>query len=55
MACRNQTKGAEALARVKDEHPAATAELVELDLADLASVRKAANDVARPSRPASTC
>ena len=45
MACRNQSKGAEALARLKDEHPTASAELVELDLADLASVRKAANDV----------
>jgi NAD(P)-dependent dehydrogenase (short-subunit alcohol dehydrogenase family) len=45
MACRNQTKGAEALARVKDEHPRATVELLELDLADLGSVHKAANDV----------
>ena len=45
MACRDQRKGAEALGRIKDEQPAATAELLELDLADLASVRKAANDV----------
>jgi NAD(P)-dependent dehydrogenase (short-subunit alcohol dehydrogenase family) len=45
MGCRNQLKGAEALARVIDEHPRASAELVELDLADLSSVHKAANDV----------
>jgi NAD(P)-dependent dehydrogenase (short-subunit alcohol dehydrogenase family) len=45
MGCRNQIKGAEALARVIDEHPRASAELVELDLADLSSVHKAANDV----------
>jgi NAD(P)-dependent dehydrogenase (short-subunit alcohol dehydrogenase family) len=45
MACRDQRKGAEALGRIKDEHPAATIELLELDLADLASERKAANDV----------
>ena len=45
MACRDQRRGAEALARIKDEQPAAAVELVELDLADLASVRKAANDV----------
>jgi NAD(P)-dependent dehydrogenase (short-subunit alcohol dehydrogenase family) len=44
MACRNQEKGAEALARVKAEHPDAKAELLELDLADLSSVRRAAND-----------
>ncbi|MEY2566627.1 MAG: hypothetical protein QOE35_1156 [Actinomycetota bacterium] len=45
MGCRNQIKGAEALARVIAEHPRASAELVELDLADLSSVHKAANDV----------
>jgi NAD(P)-dependent dehydrogenase (short-subunit alcohol dehydrogenase family) len=45
MGCRNQVKGAEALTKVLDEHPRAHAELVELDLADLASVHKAANDV----------
>ena len=45
MACRDQRKGADALGRINDEHPTATVELVELDLADLASVRKAANDV----------
>ena len=45
LACRNQGKGAEALERIKDEHPRASVELLELDLADLASVRKAANDV----------
>jgi NAD(P)-dependent dehydrogenase (short-subunit alcohol dehydrogenase family) len=45
MACRDQRRGAEALARIKDEQPAGAVELVDLDLADLASVRKAANDV----------
>ncbi|MDQ1374071.1 MAG: hypothetical protein QOJ09_1409 [Actinomycetota bacterium] len=51
LACRNQTKGAEALARVTAEHPRATIELLELDLADLGSVRKAANDtLARHAR-----
>jgi NAD(P)-dependent dehydrogenase (short-subunit alcohol dehydrogenase family) len=45
LACRNQTKGAEALTRIRDEHPSGATELVELDLADLASVHKAANDV----------
>jgi NAD(P)-dependent dehydrogenase (short-subunit alcohol dehydrogenase family) len=45
MACRDQRKGAEALGRLRDEQPTATAELLELDLADLSSVHKAANDV----------
>jgi NAD(P)-dependent dehydrogenase (short-subunit alcohol dehydrogenase family) len=44
LACRDQRKGADALARITAEHPAAAIELLELDLADLASVRKAAND-----------
>jgi NAD(P)-dependent dehydrogenase (short-subunit alcohol dehydrogenase family) len=45
MACRNQEKGAAALQSVRDQHPAATVELLELDLADLASVRKAAEEL----------
>jgi NAD(P)-dependent dehydrogenase (short-subunit alcohol dehydrogenase family) len=50
MACRNQAKGADALAQVRGEHPGASAELLELDLADLASVRRAA-DEARARHP----
>jgi NAD(P)-dependent dehydrogenase (short-subunit alcohol dehydrogenase family) len=44
MACRNQAKGADALARVQAEHSRADVALLELDLADLASVRKAADE-----------
>ena len=43
MACRDATRGAAALDRVRAE---GTAELVSLDLASLASVRAAAQDVA---------
>ena len=42
MACRNQEKGEAALRSVREQHPQASVELLELDLADLASVRKAA-------------
>src|SRR5688572_27434533 len=45
MACRNQEKGAAALQSVREQHPAATVELLELDLADLASVRKASEEL----------
>ncbi len=40
LACRDQTRGAAAVARVLDQAPGAEVELAELDLADLASVRK---------------
>jgi NAD(P)-dependent dehydrogenase (short-subunit alcohol dehydrogenase family) len=40
LACRDQTKGEQALARIRQTSPAADVELRELDLADLASVRK---------------
>ena len=46
MACRNQTKAAEAAARVRAEAPAAAIEIVPLDLASLDSIRSAAADVA---------
>ena len=42
MACRNQTKAAEAAARIRAVHPDAALELLPLDLADLGSVREAA-------------
>ena len=45
MACRDEQRGADALARVKDEAPGADAHLVRLDLADLASVRSAAQEI----------
>jgi NAD(P)-dependent dehydrogenase (short-subunit alcohol dehydrogenase family) len=40
MACRDAAKAATALAQVKDEAPGARVEVMPLDLADLASVRK---------------
>jgi NAD(P)-dependent dehydrogenase (short-subunit alcohol dehydrogenase family) len=45
MACRNPAKADEALNRVKTEVPASQVELVRLDLASLASIRAAAQDV----------
>ena len=46
MACRDTGRGQAALDRVRAEVPAAAVELVQLDLASLASVRAAAEDVA---------
>ena len=46
MACRDKQRGEDALARVLAEAPGAAVELVPLDLASLASVRAAADDVA---------
>ena len=46
MACRDQGRGRAALDRVLAEVPGAAAELVPLDLASLASIRAAAEDVA---------
>jgi len=40
LACRDAGRGAQALARVRSEAPAASVELEALDLADLASVRR---------------
>ena len=45
MACRNQEKGAAALGSVQEQHPGSAVELLELDLADLASVAKAAEQL----------
>src|SRR5688500_15376351 len=46
LAARDAQRGADALARMQAAAPAATIELVSLDLADLASVERAARDVA---------
>jgi NAD(P)-dependent dehydrogenase (short-subunit alcohol dehydrogenase family) len=43
LGCRNEALGAEALATIRERHPAASLELVRLDLADLASVRRFAD------------
>ncbi|MDJ0954534.1 MAG: oxidoreductase [Acidimicrobiia bacterium] len=50
LGCRNPEKGTAALARIADAHPGADVELVELDLADLDSVRRAAAVVAAEPR-----
>jgi NAD(P)-dependent dehydrogenase (short-subunit alcohol dehydrogenase family) len=50
LGCRNSEKGKDALARIAHAHPGANIELIEIDLADLASVRKAAEIVAREPR-----
>ena len=46
MACRNPQKAEGALQRIRGEVPHATVELVSLDLASLASIESAAEDVA---------
>ncbi|MDP9182639.1 MAG: oxidoreductase [Actinomycetota bacterium] len=46
MACRNPERASDALSRVQAEVPGARAELVALDLASLASVARAADEVA---------
>jgi len=50
LGCRNPDKGTDAAARIRAAHPDADVELVELDLADLASVRQAAEVVAREAQ-----
>ena len=45
MACRNPERAQAALARLRAELPAATAELVTLDLSSLASIEAAAEEV----------
>ena len=47
LGCRNPGKGQDALARIADAHPRADTELVSIDLADLASVTRAAEIVAQ--------
>lgn len=46
LACRNQDKGAAAVRQIDQEYPAAKAELMPLDLADLASIRRFAGEFA---------
>jgi len=46
LGCRNEALGAEALAAIREKHPGASLELVRLDLAELASVRRFADLVA---------
>ncbi|MEO1272094.1 MAG: SDR family NAD(P)-dependent oxidoreductase, partial [Myxococcota bacterium] len=45
LACRNLTKGRDAVQRIHDQLPKAQLELRELDLADLASVRSFAQSM----------
>ncbi|MDH3524203.1 MAG: oxidoreductase [Acidobacteriota bacterium] len=45
LACRSATRGARALERILDETPAASAELLELDLSSLDSVRACAAEL----------
>jgi NAD(P)-dependent dehydrogenase (short-subunit alcohol dehydrogenase family) len=47
LACRNQAKGEAAVRQIAREYPQAKAELMQLDLADLASVRRFAGEFAR--------
>jgi NAD(P)-dependent dehydrogenase (short-subunit alcohol dehydrogenase family) len=47
MACRNPTKAEQSLQRVRGQVPGAQVELVSLDLASLASIEAAADEVAR--------
>ena len=44
MACRNLEKGEEAAAKVRDEHPKGEVRLMQLDLADLGSVKRFAEE-----------
>ncbi|MGQ0629970.1 MAG: oxidoreductase [Sporichthyaceae bacterium] len=46
LACRDLTRGQDALERVRAQAPGASAELVRLDLASLVSVREAAEQIA---------
>ncbi len=47
MACRDPQRGEDAMLRVRSEVPGSPVELVPLDLASLASVRSASDDIAR--------
>jgi NAD(P)-dependent dehydrogenase (short-subunit alcohol dehydrogenase family) len=50
LGCRNPEKGKDALERIVDAHPGADVALVEIDLGDLASVRRAAAVVTEEPR-----
>ena len=51
LACRDQAKGRSALEAIRAAHPAAAVAVMELDLADLASIRRFA-DALRAAHPA---
>lgn len=51
MACRDQTRGEKALARLRNSVPGALAELALLDLSDLESVRQAAESELATEQP----
>jgi NAD(P)-dependent dehydrogenase (short-subunit alcohol dehydrogenase family) len=51
LGCRNTEKGERALEEILESHPEAKVSLLELDLADLASVESAAETVAGSGRP----
>jgi NAD(P)-dependent dehydrogenase (short-subunit alcohol dehydrogenase family) len=44
LACRNKDKGEAAVRQIAQEHPEAKAALMQLDLSDLASVRRFADE-----------
>ena len=50
LGCRSRSKGEAAIARIADAHPGADLGIVDLDLGDLSSVRRAADQVAREPR-----
>jgi len=54
LACRNEGKAAQAADRIRRTVPGSTVRTLELDLASLASIRRAA-DHSGPSTPGSTC
>ena len=43
LGCRNEGKGRDALARLQREAPGASAEVVELDMASMASIRRSSS------------
>ena len=51
MGCRDPSKAARALADLLDAHPDAEAEVIQLDLADLAAVERTAEEVSEMSGP----
>ena len=50
LGCRNPKRGKDAVARLADAHPSADTVLVDLDLADLSAVTRAAKVVAQEAR-----
>jgi NAD(P)-dependent dehydrogenase (short-subunit alcohol dehydrogenase family) len=47
LACRNKDKGAAAVRQIDQEYPTAKAELMQLDLSDLAAIRRFADEFTR--------